>query len=213
MLGTVLNEARATTTPAGRAAQKAYAAERWVELRDRLASTTPQDLGRAALATFVVGATAVIAMATWPTLLPFVAGGLIAYLLLPVVDSLDQVMPRFVAAALAVFAMLAGVAAAAIVVLPPLITAFARLAIDIPSAAELETSIARLRDQLSSLPEGSAAAVVPVIVAGATALHDVVATLPDRVDELVQAVLGAVLNTIGAVLGLDRAARPGCSAS
>lgn len=202
MLGTVLNEARATTTPAGRAAQKAYAAERWAELRDRLASTTPQDLGRAALATLVVGATAAIAMATWPTLLPFVAGGLIAYLLLPVVNSLDQVMPRFAAAALAVFALLAGLAVVAVVVAPPLIKTFARLAVDIPTAAELETSIDRVRDQLSTLPEGSAAAVVPVVVAGATALHDVVATLPDRVDELAQAVLGAVLNTIGAVLGL-----------
>ena len=202
MLGTVLNEARATTTPAGRAAQKAYAAERWAELRDRLASTTPQDLGRAALATLVVGATAAIAMATWPTLLPFVAGGLIAYLLLPVVDFLDQVMPRFAAAALAVFALLAGLAVVAVVVAPPLIKTFARLAVDIPTAAELETSIDRVRDHLSTLPEESAAAVVPVVVAGATALHDVVATLPDRVDELAQAVLGAVLNTIGAVLGL-----------
>src|SRR4029450_6908084 len=60
----------------------------------------------------------------------------------------------------------------------------------------------RMRDQLSTLPEGSAAAVVPGIVAGATALPDVVATLPARVDELAQAVLGVVLNTIGAVLGL-----------
>ena len=86
MLATVENEARTSATPVGRAAQKAYAAERWAELRDRLASTTPQDLGRAALATVVVGGTVAIGVATWPTLLPFVGGGLIAYLLLPVVD-------------------------------------------------------------------------------------------------------------------------------
>jgi predicted PurR-regulated permease PerM len=195
-------ETRGSTAPAGRAARKAHAAQRWAELRDRLASTTPQDLGRAVLTTVVVGGTAAIAVATWPTLLPFALGGLMAYLLLPVVDSLDRVMPRFAAAAVAVFAVLAGLAAAAIIVVPPLVTAFARLAVDLPSAAELQASIDRLRDQLTSLPEGSAAAVVPILVAGASALQDVVASLPERVDDLAQAAFRALLDTVGAVLGL-----------
>jgi predicted PurR-regulated permease PerM len=202
MLGVVENEVRASATPGSRAARKAYAARRWAELRDRLASTTPHDLARAVLATAVVGGTAAITVATWPTLLPFVVGGLIAYLLLPVVDSLDTVMPRFAAAAIAVFAMLAGFAAAAVIVVPPLVNAFAQLAVDIPSAAQLQASIDGFREQLSSLPEGSAAALIPILVAGAKALQDVVTTLPDRTDELVQAALRAVLNTVGAVLGL-----------
>ena len=92
MLGAVENDVRASATPRSRAARKAHAAQRWAELRDRLASTTPQDLARAVLATAVVGGTAAITVATWPTLLPFVVGGLIAYLLLPVVDSLDNVI-------------------------------------------------------------------------------------------------------------------------
>ena len=109
--GPVANETSANPTTDSRAARKAYAARRWAELRDNVASTTPQAIGRAALTVAVVAGSLWVAVATWPTLLPFIVGGLIAYMLLPVVDALDAVMPRGLAAGLSVLGVLAAIVA------------------------------------------------------------------------------------------------------
>jgi hypothetical protein len=112
----VANEIRTTSVTDPRAARRAESARRWAEFRDGVASTTPQAIGRAALTVGVVGGSLWLAAATWPTLLPFLIGGLIAYMLLPVVDALDGVMPRGIAAGVSVLAVLAAVVAIGVIV-------------------------------------------------------------------------------------------------
>ena len=185
-----------------RAARKATAARRWADLRDGVATTTPQAIGRGLLAVAVIGGSLWLAAATWPTLLPFVIGGLIAYMLLPVVDALDQVLPRGVAAAVSVLGVLAAVVAIGVIVGPPLIRAFAQLAVDLPTAADLDAALQRARAQLAALPEGSADAIVPVLATLAATARDVMTSLPERTDALTQDLLRILLNTLGAVLGL-----------
>ena len=202
MLYGVASEIRTTSTADQRAARKAYSARRWAELRDNIASTTPQAIGRAVLTVAVVGGSLWLAVATWPTLLPFLVGGLIAYMLLPVVDALDAVMPRGLAAAVSVLGVLAAIVAIFAVVGPPLVGAFARLAVDLPSSSEIEAALDQARAQLESLPQGSADAVIPILATLAATARDVMATLPERTDALTQQLLGIVLNTLGAVLGL-----------
>lgn len=196
------NETSANPTTDSRAARKAYAARRWAELRDNVASTTPQAIGRAALTVAVVAGSLWVAVATWPTLLPFMVGGLIAYMLLPVVDALDAVMPRGLAAGLSVLGVLAAIVAVGVIVGPPLVRAFAQLAVDLPTAADINAALDRARTQLASLPEGSAAAVIPVLATLAATARDVVASLPARTDALTQDLLRILLDTLGAVLGL-----------
>ena len=58
----------------------------WRLLRARLSKITPQALGRGILSTVVVVVAAVLAKETWPALLPFAIGGLLAYTIYPVVD-------------------------------------------------------------------------------------------------------------------------------
>ena len=196
------SEVRTASTPDPDAARKAYAARRWADLRDGVASTTPQAIGRGLLTLAVVGGSVWLAVATWPTLLPFLVGGLIAYMLLPVVDSLDQVMPRGLAAAVSVIAVLAVIVAIGVIVGPPLVKAFAKLATDLPSAGDIDAALDRLRAQLSALPSGSADAILPVLVTLATTAREVMTTLPERTDALTQELLRILLNTLGAVLGL-----------
>jgi predicted PurR-regulated permease PerM len=198
----VANEIRTPSTVDPRAARKAYAARRWAELRDGVTSTTPQAIGRGVLTLAVVGGSLWLAVATWPTLLPFLLGGLIAYMLLPVVDALDQVMPRGLAAGLSVLGVLAAVVAVGVIVGPPLIRAFAQLAVDLPTAADIDAALQRARDQLAALPEGSADAVLPILATLAATARDVMASLPERTDALTQDLLRILLNTLGAVLGL-----------
>jgi predicted PurR-regulated permease PerM len=190
------------TTDEDTSARRAHAAAEWASLRNRLATITPQSLGRTALAAAVIGSSVWLAASSWPALLPFVVGGLLAYELLPVVDALDRVLPRGLAALASVLAALAIVIGIGIIVLPPLAAAFVRLATDLPTSAEVDAAIARLQDQLGTLPEGSAAVLVPVVSTLADTVREVFSGAAGGLDDIIRAGLAALLNAIGALLGL-----------
>jgi predicted PurR-regulated permease PerM len=185
-----------------RSAQRSHAAAEWAALRERLQTVTPQALGRTALAFAAVGLAAWLAVASWPALLPFVVGGLIAYQLLPVVDALDRVMPRPLAALISVVAAVAVVIGALVIVLPPMANAFVRFATDLPTRADIDAAVANLQAQVGNLPEGSLAVVLPVLTTLAAAVEDVFSGAAGGLDDIVRAALGALLNAIGALLGL-----------
>ncbi|HEX5015020.1 MAG TPA: AI-2E family transporter [Candidatus Limnocylindrales bacterium] len=184
------------------AARQAYASGQWAAVRDRLRTVTPQSIGRAALTVAALGGAAWLTAASWPALLPFVIGGLLAYELLPVVDALDRVLPRALAALVAVLAALAVVVGIAVVVLPPLAQAFVRLATDLPTGAEVEAAIARMQERLAALPDGSAAVLIPVATTIAATVRDVFSGASGGLDQAIRAGLGALLSAIGALLGL-----------
>jgi predicted PurR-regulated permease PerM len=185
-----------------RAAQRDMAAARWAELRDRLRTVTPQAVGRTVLAAAVLAGSAWLVHVTWPAFLPFVIGGLIAYELLPVVDALDRVMPRFLAAVVTVVGTVAAVIAVAILVLPPLAGAFVRFAAELPTPVDIQAAVTRLQQQLGSLPEGSAAVVVPAVAALASAVHNIFSGASVSLDDVVRGAVAALLNAVGALLGL-----------
>jgi predicted PurR-regulated permease PerM len=185
-----------------RSAQRSHAAAEWAALRERLQTVTPQALGRAAIAFIAVGGAAWLAAASWPAFLPFVVGGLIAYQLLPVVDGLDRVMPRPLAALIAVLAAVAVVVGIAVIVLPPMAGAFVRFAADLPSKADIDAAIANLQAQIGTLPEGSLAVILPVVTTLAATIQDVFSGAGNGLDDIIRAGLGALLNAVGALLGL-----------
>lgn len=55
----------------------------WRLLGARLSTVSPQAVGRGLLAVTVVAVSAGFAAATWPALLPFALGGLLAYAIYP----------------------------------------------------------------------------------------------------------------------------------
>jgi predicted PurR-regulated permease PerM len=185
-----------------RSAQQRHAAAAWADLRDRLRTVTPQAIGRAGIVLVALAGGAWLTQATWPALLPFIVGGLITYQLLPVVDALDRVMPRFLAALISVVAVVAVIVGVALLILPPLANVFVRFATDLPTAADVDRAVGDLEKQLGSLPDGSAAVVIPVLTALTTAFRDFVGGAAGNLDDIVRASVAALLNTIGALLGL-----------
>jgi predicted PurR-regulated permease PerM len=183
-------------------ARQTHAAAEWAALRDRLRTVTPQALGRTALTLAAASGAVWLATASWPALVPFIVGGLLAYQLLPVVDSLDRVMPRFLASLLAVLAAVGTIVAVALIVLPPLARAFVRLAVELPTSADIDQAIADLQRQVGGLPEGSAGVIVPVVATLASTVRDVFSGAAGGLDEVVRAGIGALLNALGALLGL-----------
>jgi predicted PurR-regulated permease PerM len=190
--------AATSVTPAA----QARAAREWAALRARLRTVTPQAVARIALVTAVIGGSLWLATATWPALAPFLVGGLIAYQLLPVVDALDRVMPRFLAALISVVATVAAIVAIVVIVLPPLVSSFVRLAVDLPSQAEVDAAIVDLQGQLGALPDGASTVVAPIVTSVLNSVRGLLTNASGGFDDLVRAVVAGLLNAVGALLGL-----------
>ena len=189
-------------TAADRTARKAYAAGQWVDLRDRLQTVTPQAIGRATVAVAATVGAVALTLASWPAAAPFIVGGIVTYELLPVVDALDRVMPRLLAAILSVLAVVVAIVAIGLLILPPLANVFVRYAADLPTPADIDAAVARFQQQLASLPDGSTAILIPILTSLASTVREAFSGATGGLDELVRTGLGVLLNAVGAFLGL-----------
>jgi predicted PurR-regulated permease PerM len=183
-------------------ARQARAAAEWGRLRQGLRTVTPRAVGRSVLVLAVIGAAVWLTAATWPAAAPFAVGGILAYLLLPLVDMLDRVMPRALAASLAVLGAVAVVGAVLVIVLPPLAGAFVRFAAELPTAQQIEDALARLQAGNASLPEGSQVIVLPALEALAGAVRAALADTSGSLQRLAGMVIAGLLNAISTLIGL-----------
>lgn len=182
-----------------RSAARARARAAWADLRDRLSTVTPAALGRAGLATVVIVTIVGVVAGTWPALLPFAIGALLAYAVLPVVDALDRIMPRSLAAILSMLAIVAAVVGVLVIVLPPLTSAIFQLATAIPPPTEIQSS---LDDLLAGLPDSARTIAAPILVEVARVVEDGMTSASTGIDDLVPVVFQAALGVAGAILGL-----------
>ena len=70
-------------TLSARPEARARARVRWADFRNRLESVSPEAIGRGLLALAVIGIALSLAIASWPALVPFIVGAVIAYAVLP----------------------------------------------------------------------------------------------------------------------------------
>jgi predicted PurR-regulated permease PerM len=185
--------------PPDRRAAVARSRAAWADLRERLSTATPAAVGRAALGIVVLVTVAALIAGTWPVLLPFLIGGLLAYAVLPVVDALDRVMPRALAAAISMLGVIAAIVAVFVIVVPPLVAAVIDLTGQVPDAGEIEGI---LDDVLGSLPDSAREVIEPVLIALAAAIEDGLASASGGLTDAIPAALDAALRVAGAVFGL-----------
>ena len=162
---------------------------------------TPRALARAGLFTAVVGGLGWLAAASWPALLPFVVGGIVAYMLLPIVNALDNVMPRPLAAFLSVAAVGVTVAGIALLVVPPIVFQLIRTGVDLPTGTQVDAAINRFAASLGT-PAESSRPVATLLSGIATGVRDLLASAQGRLDDLLGAVVSGLLGAIGALVGL-----------
>lgn len=136
---------------------------------------------------------------TWPALLPFVAGGLIAWAVLPLVDALDRVMPRPMAAVLSVLGVLAVFVAVVVAVVPPFAGALIEFARSIPSQQEIDSQVANL---VAGLPDETRQMVEPILATAASVANDALSQSSVSLRDVVHTVISAVPQIAGAILGL-----------
>jgi predicted PurR-regulated permease PerM len=140
-------------TLSGRPEHVAHASGRWATLRARLGTVSPEALGRVAVAIVAIGASAWLVAATWPALMPFLAGAVIAYAVLPIANALDRFMPRILASVLAELVALSIIVGVVILIVPPLVNGLSLVASRLPSPAVVDQRLAELQTQLGTLPE------------------------------------------------------------
>ena len=180
---------------------RARAAARWSSAADRLRTVSPQALGRGLIALAVISAALATSVVTWPALLPFMVGAVLAYAVLPIANRLDRYMPRVLAAILAELVAVAILVGVIIVVVPPLFNGLVRVAQLLPSPDEVQGWLTRLQADLGELPEPARSILLAVATETSQnlgqALNGLVAGAGAFVTEQLLGILGTVTFVIG----------------
>jgi predicted PurR-regulated permease PerM len=164
----------------------------WRRLGLRLRSVTPTQLARFVLVLLAVALVSWIVLSAWLSLLPFEVGLLLAYLVLPIVDVLDRVMPRWVAALVVTIGEIALILGAIGLLVPPLVAEVPQLILGLPGADAITALLDQLRGALTQLPPGVQDTV-------RTALTQASASLQSNLLDLVR---GLLLVAAASILGL-----------
>jgi predicted PurR-regulated permease PerM len=148
----------------------------------RLRAVTPARLVRFLLVVVALATIARLIVAAWATLLPFLVGALLAYVLLPLMTLLDRWLPRWLAIVL-VFAVFVVVLALALAFLiPPLIHQFTALVQALPDATAMSRLVQRFDTWLKALPPQAQQAVNNALQGHRDAAGADYGTLRHRVD-------------------------------
>jgi len=183
-------------------AARSHSRERWHALADRLRTIRPEALAKGAIGLAVVGASVALVVASWPALMPFVVGAVLAYAVLPIANRLDAFMPRVLAALLAelmAVALLVGVVA---VVVPPLIGGVGTVAEKLPDPAAIRTAVANLQAQVGTIPEPMRTVALALMSEVATNLQGALNGMADKAGELITSQILGIFGTASNVLGL-----------
>jgi predicted PurR-regulated permease PerM len=183
-------------------AARARARERWHVLADRLRTIRPEALAKAGIGIALIAVSTQLVMASWPALLPFVVGAVLAYAVLPIANRLDAFMPRWLAALLAELLALGLLVGVVAVVVPPLLSGLGIVAGKLPAPEQVQAWVASLQDQVGSIPEPMRSIVLAVLTQTATNLQGVLQGLVDQAANVITSQLLGIFGTLSNLLGL-----------
>lgn len=173
----------------------------WGQLGTAVRSITPASLLRSLL---VLGGIAVIAWlvkSTWPALLPFLIGAVVAYAVLPLTNRLDRFMPRSFAVVLSVLVITlifgAIVYAVATILSRQIYNAYTGL----PSQEEIHQYIGQLDSSLDTLPPAVAGVAHDLLTGSADRVRsNIEVASAEKVDIFFNGIL-TLFNAVGFILG------------
>lgn len=180
----------------------ALSSERWQRLGMHIRSITPSGVARTAVVAIAAVTVGWLVANAWQVLIPFVVGAILAYALLPVVNSLDRFMPRTLAAIVSLLSVLGFVALVIVRVVPAIGTQVARFITTLPPRDEIQASIRDLTSHLGDLPPAQQQAIQSLLnQMWITVQTNALAYLTSMAGVGVGAVLNFV-SLIGFILGL-----------
>jgi predicted PurR-regulated permease PerM len=174
----------------------------WQQLSQQTRRTRPRTVLRAALVIGALGALLWLANTAWQSLVPFIVGGFIAYAVLPFVNRLDRIMPRWLAALIVVLGVLAFIVVFIATLVPLIVRQVLILINSLPTLDQLQQGTAQINQSLSTLPETLRVAINQFMTEAGQSYR---ASINNFIGQLPQVTVSAVfglLNTLSAVLGL-----------
>lgn len=172
----------------------------WKRFGMAIGSITPSMLGRALLVFGAAGALIWLSMESWPALAPFIVGAVMAYIILPLVNILDRMMPRVLAALLAVLFVLGAIGMLLWTIVPPLVSQSVALVRQIPPDTTLKDISDALILRLQFLPPSIRIGVADAITSATTRMQGSIRTAIPMVFS--SNTILRFLNAIGFILGL-----------
>lgn len=174
----------------------------WRRLWLRLRAIAPVDLMRYLLVGGALAFLGWLVVFAWPALVPFVVGLGLAYAALPLVNALDRVMPRRLAALLSMLLALGFLLLVAGTIVPALVRQFLRFIDVVPPPEEIQGYVGRLEPLLTQLPESLQLTINNWIDEASVILLQRLEGLGASVPQLLASALLRLVNVVGAALGL-----------
>ncbi len=183
-------------------AARSRARVRWHALADRLRTIRPEALAKGAIGLTLAVVSVQLAVASWPALLPFIVGAVLAYAVLPIANRLDRFMPRVLAALLAELLAVGLLVGVALLVVPPLLNGLIIVAGKLPAPADIQAWVASLQAQLGTIPEPMRTIALAVMTQTAANLQGVLQGLADQAATVVTDQILGIFGTASNLLGL-----------
>ena len=173
----------------------------WRRLELRVRSITPAGLARFVLATAAIVLVGQLLFSAWLSLIALQVGLVLAYLVLPIVDLLDRVLPRWLAALVVTLGEIAVVLAIIGLLVPPLALEVPLLVRALPGADQIHSLIADAEVTLGALPPGVQAAITSGAQQAAGQLQGNLLGFTGLALSVFAASVLGVLGTLGFILG------------
>ncbi len=170
--------------------------EAWRRLGLRIRSITPAGLMRFFLVVGALMGLGWLVEATWVWLVPFAVGGVIAYIVLPLVNWLNRFLPRWAAVLLSMGLALGVVFLFFALLVPALVQQFYRVYLNLPGVEEMRVYLHQLDQYITTLP---APTQTMVNNAYAQAVQKVQANMSVYLNELVNLALATLLSTVNTI--------------
>lgn len=173
----------------------------WRRLGLRLRAITPAQIVRFSLAALVILAVGWLAQTAWLSLLPFVLGGVLAYIMLPIVNQLDRFLPRVFASLLTMGTVTAVIIYTLSQLVPLIAQQVYNVAVTIPTEQEISSYTEELSAAIQTLPTPAQNLVNEWVDESAGAIRGQLDSFAERgVNVVVQSVMG-LFNALGFVFG------------
>jgi predicted PurR-regulated permease PerM len=182
--------------------QAKHSGAQWRRLLLALRGVTPSRLVQLLLLVGAFYAISLILRASFSALIPFFFGALLAYILLPLVDRVNQVgTPRWAAILLVFGLALLAVALFISFIIPPIIGQFNSLLRAIPNTEKVESWMAQIQVIISRLPPDAQTFIYDGLNQALETLRVNLATYIRGVFTFLTTSLFGLLNTLGFLLG------------
>ena len=133
--------------------------------------------------------------------MPFLVGAVIAYSVLPLVNRLDAILPRGLAALVSVLAVVGVLVAIVAVVLPPLVASVGQLATSLPGREDVDRALADAESWLGGQPLGNDV-LAPALTSIVLRIRETMQSASGGLDDAAVGVAAGLASALGAALGL-----------